>query len=124
MPAILLLSFAAPAVSLLFVSAVVLVSVLLQTTFPNAAAASASAAAAAAELSNVHVVADDYENVVWKDAYDLSLGGLAFDRASLALPFDRLPADAKQTIPEGVWNQSVESAGTYRMHAFTTTTIS
>ena len=110
MPTIFLVSSAVSvsAVALLMGSAATLLF-LLQTTFSNAA--TTSAAAGASTLPNVHVVADDYENVVWKDAYDLSLGGLAFDRSTLELPFDRLPKEAKQTIPEGVWNQSVESAG-------------
>ena len=53
----------------------------------------------------------DFENVVWKDAYELAMGGLYFDKSSLQSPFDRLPLDAKASVPEGVWNQSIKSAG-------------
>jgi len=35
----------------------------------------------------------DFENVVWKDAYELAMGGLYFDKSSLQSPFDRLPLD-------------------------------
>ena len=56
-------------------------------------------------------------DILWKDARDLTLGGLAEFTSGInndkELPFDRLPLSAKSIVTEGVWNQSVESAGVY-----------
>jgi hypothetical protein len=59
------------------------------------------------------VAAYELNEIVWKSAYDLSVGGLAFPPNELESPFDRLPAAAKFSVPEGVWNQSILSAGVF-----------
>ena len=52
-------------------------------------------------------------SVQWKDAYDLTVGGLGFERDSLQESFDRLPLSAKISVPEDVWNQSIRASGVY-----------
>ena len=61
-------------------------------------------------LLNVPVTADE---IWWRDAQQLSLGGLAFVGEERESPYDRFPVAAKATIPSGVWNQSIQSAGVY-----------
>lgn len=60
-------------------------------------------------LVNSYVIDD----IVWKDAYELTIGGLAFPKSDLESPYDRLPASAKGHVSDGVWNQSIASAGVH-----------
>jgi len=53
------------------------------------------------------------DSLQWKDAYDLTVEGLAFEKSSLESDYDRLPYVAKVLVPEDVWNQSIRSAGVY-----------
>lgn len=67
------------------------------------------AAACGEESLRGNVPAD----VVFKDAHELSLGGLAFLSEVRESPYDRLPLAAKEVVAAGVWNQSIESAGVH-----------
>ncbi len=49
------------------------------------------------------------EDTEWIDARALTLEGQAF--ADTALPFDRLPARARETVREPVWQLGRDSAG-------------
>ena len=51
--------------------------------------------------------------IIWKDAHELGLGGLAFADQVRELPYDRLPAAAKSSVTPEVWAQSIESAGVH-----------
>ena len=56
------------------------------------------------------------KEIVWRDAHELGLGGLAFLDQPRDLPYDRLPLAAKEgplAVPSAVWTQSVESAGVH-----------
>jgi len=53
------------------------------------------------------------DDVMFKDAHELSLGGLAFLAEARESPYDRLPLAAKDVVAAGVWNQSIESAGVH-----------
>jgi len=57
--------------------------------------------------------ADSDVSLMWKEARELSLGGLSFFREERENDFDRLPLSAKSRVPSGVWQQSVESAGVH-----------
>ena len=52
-------------------------------------------------------------DVVFKDAHELSLGGLSFLTEPRENPYDRLPLAAKSVVASGVWNQSIDSAGVH-----------
>jgi len=49
--------------------------------------------------------------VAWYDARTLTLEGRGWGEADLASPYDRLPARAKDLVPEAVWNLSHNAAG-------------
>ena len=56
---------------------------------------------------------DEGDDVLWKDARELTVGGLASFSDEREMPYDRLPLAAKATVTSGVWTQAVESAGVY-----------
>ena len=56
---------------------------------------------------------DEGDDVLWKDARELTVGGLASFSDEREMPYDRLPLAAKATVTDGVWKQAVESAGVY-----------
>jgi lysophospholipase L1-like esterase len=47
--------------------------------------------------------------VTWYDAVELNIEGRGF--VDTKTPYDRLPAKAEKTVPEGVWKRSMNSAG-------------
>ena len=55
------------------------------------------------------------DSVLWKDAQELSLGGIGFfpNDNDREYPFDRLPLSAKGKVPDTVWSRSIESASVY-----------
>ena len=53
------------------------------------------------------------DGVLWRDARELSVGGLASFSDEREMPYDRLPLAAKATVTDGVWKHAVESAGVY-----------
>jgi hypothetical protein len=52
---------------------------------------------------------EDFKDVVWKDAKELTLEGKAF--ADTKAPYDRLPGKAEGVVPKAVWGLSRDSAG-------------
>ena len=50
---------------------------------------------------------------LWKDANELTLGGLAFMGEERESPYDRLPLSAKSVVADGVWTKSKECAGVH-----------
>ena len=55
----------------------------------------------------------DDDDVMWRDARELTMGGLAPFSEKREEPYDRLPLAAKATVTSGVWTQAIESAGVY-----------
>ena len=51
--------------------------------------------------------------VEWKDARQLTIGGLAPFSEKREMPYDRLPLAAKASVTGSVWTKAVESAGVY-----------
>jgi len=66
-------------------------------------------------ITFIKISSSNINDILWKDVQELSLGGLAFfpQDNTREMPYDRLPLSAKYQIPEGVWNQSIESASIY-----------
>jgi len=60
-------------------------------------------------LSYAAAPVEDFKDVAWKDAKELTLEGKAF--AETKAPYDRLPGKADGVVPKPVWNLSRDSAG-------------
>lgn len=56
---------------------------------------------------------DPFAGVVWRDARELGLRGVAWGDEARERPYDRLPAALKGQVSDDLWRLSTQSAGLY-----------